>query len=266
MALVNKNVTRTIYNSTEKTFQTMSASADTLSAVMTTSDKLYVGFREKFQCRYFLFGTLNTNAATLTVKYWNGTAYTAVTDLVDQTLGFTRNGFISWTNANDWALKAQTGIASPELYWVEISVDLTLSAGTAIQCIENLFCDALLLRSYYPELVSDTSYLPPGRSDFTEQFVAAKDLVVLRLKQDKIISDESQVLDPNEVCVAAVHATAWMIVNPIARDEGDKERAKEMFDNFNRELNQSKKSFDFDNSGTVDEDEKNVGTVFVARR
>lgn len=266
MSLVNKNITRTILNSTEKTLYTASASADTLALAMTTSDKLYIGFREKFATRYFLFSTANTNAATLTVKYWDGDSYAAVEDLVDQTLGFTRNGFISWDNVNDWEKHAQAGITDVELYWIEISVSTNLSAGTILQCIENIFCDETLLRSYYPELVTDTSYLPANRTTFMDQYIAAKDLVVLRLKQDEIIEDESQILDVNEVCVAAVHATAWLILNPIARDEGDKERADKMFDNFNRELNASKKSFDFDNSGEVDEDEKNVGTVFIARR
>lgn len=265
MSIVNKNITRTLLNSVEKTLQTASASADALALVMTTSDKLYLGFREKFQTRYFLFATANTNAATLTVKYWDGSAYAEVADVVDQTIGFTRSGFLSWDNIDGWQKNVQLGITT-ELYWIEITVSANLSGGTSLQCIENIFCDETLLRSYYPELVSNTSYLPSGRTSWMEQFIAAKDLVVLRLKQDDIIDDESQVLDVNEVCVAAVHATAWIIINPIARDEGDKERAKQMFNDFNRELNASKKSFDFDNSGKVDEAEKNMGTVFISRR
>jgi len=264
MSAINKNITRTILNSTEKTLYTASASADTLSFALTTSDAFYVGYKDKFQSRYFLMSTVSAGSATLTVKYWNGTAYTAVTDLVDQTLGFTRNGFISWTNENDWDLKAQTGVTE-ELYWIEITVSATLTSAV-LQCVENIFCDSVLLRSYYPEIVSDTAYLPPGRSDFMEQYIAAKDLVVTRLKQDKIIENEAQILDINEVAVAATHATAWIILNPIARDDGDKERAANMFKDFNRELTNSKKSFDFDNSGVIDDNEKNVGTVFIARR
>ena len=98
-----------------------------------------------------------------------------------------------------------------------------------------------------------------------DQLVAAKDLVALRLKQDDIIQDESQILDINEVAVAAAHATAWIILSPIAVDEGDVNRAKEAFGNFNHELNKVKLDFDYDNSGIIDEPEKNIGNVFIVR-
>lgn len=266
MSLINRNITRTILNSTEKTLYTSSPSSDSLSFAMTTSDAFYVGYKEKFQSRYFFLSTVSAGSATVTVKYWDGTAYTAFDDVIDQTLGFTRNGFISWTlpeNAT-WEKVAQSGVTE-ELYWIKITVSATLTSAV-LQLVDNLFCDAVTLRSYYPELVSDTAYLPPSRTDFMEQFIAAKDLVVTRLKQDKIIEDESQILDVNEVAIAATHAAAWIILSPIARDQGDIDRAKQMFADFNRELNQSKKSFDFNNSGKIEDDEKNVGTVVICRR
>lgn len=265
MSAINKNITRTIKNSTESTFETMSRSADTLTFALTTSDAFYVGFREKFQTRYFLLSTVSSGSATLTVKYWDGTQYSAIEDLVDQTRGFTRSGFLSWSNVAGWEKKAQTGISDVELYWIQITVSATLTA-CVLQCVENLFCDDVLLSSYYPELVSDTRYLPPNRTSFIDQFVAAKDLVVTRLKQDSIIKDESQVLDINQVAIAATHAAAWIIYEPIAKSDEDKETAKDMFRKFNNELTKSYKSFDLDNSGAIDTVEENIGTVFIARR
>jgi hypothetical protein len=266
MSALNKNVTRTILGSSEKTFETMSRSADTISFALTTTDKFYVGYKEKFQSRYFLLSTVNSvSTSVVTVKYWNGTEYATVEDLVDQTRGFTRNGFISWNNLSDWQKKAQTGVADVELYWVEITVSVNMAAAV-LQCVENIFCSEDDLRSYYPELVYDARYLPPGRTTFIDQFVAARDLIVTRLKQDGIIKDESQILDINQVTVPAVHATAWIIMDAIAKDDGDKETAKAMYGKFNMELNQSHKSFDLDNSGTIDSVEENIGTVFIARR
>jgi hypothetical protein len=144
-------------------------------------------------------------------------------------------------------------------------VSAALSATAALQSITNLFCDEILLRSYYPELVSNVRYLPPGRTNFMDQLVAAKDLVVLRLKQDDLIDDESEIIDINEVAISATHATAWIILNPIAVDEGDVNRAKEAFAHFNVELNKVKLDLDYDNSGIIDEREKDTGNAFIVR-
>jgi hypothetical protein len=267
MSAILRNVTRTILNTTETTLKTDSTSADSLAFVITTSDALYVGADKPFSSRYFHFSTVNTNSISLTVKYWNGTSYVAVEDPIDQTLGFTRNGFISWQNptTDAWESVVQSGVPVQELYWIKIEVTGATSAGTALQSITNLFCDQVLLRSYYPEIVANSRYLPPGRSDFMDQLVAAKNLVVLRLKQDGIIDDESEILDINEVAVSATHATAWIILSPIAVDEGDKERAKDAFDSFNRELNKVKLDFDYDNSGQISDTEKDTGNYFLVR-
>lgn len=265
MSSINRNITRAILNSTEETLKTQSTSQDALSFVLTTSDKFYLGFNEPFASRYFEFATPNTNSSSVVIKYWNGTAYAAVEDPIDQTLGFTRDGFLSWQNKTDWKAHAQTGVADQELYWIEITVTADLSAGTSLQSVTNLFCDEILLRSYYPEVVANSRYLPPSRTNFMDQLVAAKDLVVLRLKQDGIIKDESEILDINEVAVAATHATAWIILHPIAVDDGDRERAREAFNNFNRELNKVKLDFDYDNSGVIEDREKDIGSAFIVR-
>lgn len=264
MSAILRNITRTIKNTTETTLQTNSTSADALAFVLLTTDAFYIGASYKFASRYLELGTVNTNPSSLSIKYWNGSSYTAVSDPIDQTLGLTRDGFISWENESDWQKKVQTGVPI-ELYWIELTVTADLSAGTTLQSLTNLFCDDVLLRSYYPEVVANTRYLPPGRNNFMDQYVAAKDLVTLRLKQDGIIDDESEILDINEVAVAAVHATAWIILHPIAVDDGDITRAKEAFDNFNRELNKVKLDLDLDNSGVIDDIEKDIGNVFIMR-
>ena len=265
MTLINRNITRTIKNSTDSTFETQSASSDTLAFNLSTSDAFYMGYKEPFSTRYFHFGTVNATSSIPTIQYWNGTAYAAVEDVVDQTNSLTQSGFISWENKNDWKTTTQTPVTDVELYWIKMTVGTNLDAGTTLQSCLNLFCDENLVRAYYPEIISDTRYLPTGRSDFTEQLVAAKNLVVLRLKQDHIIKDESEIIDVNEVAISAVHAFAWIVLNPIAMDEIEKERRDEAFENFNRELNRVKLDFDFDNTGIIESDEKNIGQLYIPR-
>jgi hypothetical protein len=264
MSVIRRNVTRTILNSTETTKQTDTPSSDALTLNIGTSDAFYIGFKAPFASRYFHLSSLNAVSNTLSVYYYNGTTWTAVTDLVDQTVGLTVSGFISWTNETDWKKSTQSPVAE-ELYWIKIVPGATLTSTTALQAVLNLFCDEPLLRAYYPELVTDTRYLPDSRTDFLEQYVAAKDLVVTRLKQDKLITDESQIIDINEVAISAVHATAWVILNPLARTTEERERVGAIWDQFNKELNEVPIDIDTDNSGTIDEEEKEIGQVFKAR-
>lgn len=264
MPATYRNQTRTIKNSTESTLSTGSPTATTLAFNLQTTDAFYVGSKQPFTSRYFKLGTVNAVAGTLTVKYWDGSAYTAVTDVIDQTNNFFNDGWISWTNGTNWVAKAQTGCAE-ELYWIQITVSANMTAGATLQWCGNLFNDSELLRAYYPELITDTRYLPDSRTDFLEQYIAARDLVTRRLKQEHIIQDESQILDIDQVAVAATHATAWIILNPISSQNAEDERAAKAQDEMNKELARVKLSFDYDNSGAIDEVEENTGDVFFVR-
>ena len=263
-----RNVTRTIYPSVEITQSTQDLSANTTAFVLTTAEFLYVGFQDRFASRYFKMGTANTNSANLTVEYYNQqNTWAEVEDLVDQTNGFTQDGFINWQNKNDWKAFKQTPIDDVALYWVRISTDADLSAGTTIQSVINLYSDDEMLRIYYPELITDSRYLPDSRTDFLEQHQSAKELVVLRLKQRKLISREGQIIDINEVAQAAVHATAYLILNPIATNDTTREMADRAFQNFQLEIKETNLSIDQSGDGVVSEAERrDISSTFVARR
>lgn len=267
MSVIHRNVTRTILDSTETTLQTKTPASDALLFELTSSSNFYIGFKKPFASRYFHFATVNTNSITVSVETWDGSAWQDVEDLVDQTLGFTRNGFVSWVNrASDaWQDSAQSPVSDKELFWARVKVSGDLSAGTSLQSVLNLFCDEDMVEQYYPELITDTRYLPDGATDFVPQLQAAKDYVVLRLKRDQLIKDESQIIDINEVAIAAVHAFRWVVLNAIARDEGDKEVANDAKDDMNYELNQVKIDLDWDDSGIIEQDEEDIGNIFIPR-
>ncbi len=265
--MINRRVTRTILETTETTSETQSLSSDALAFVLTDAQKFYVGFQGRFASRHFAMGTANTNAATLTVKYWDGTAFTAVEDLLDQTDGMTKSGFISWQNVQDWVTVEQTPVDDVALYWIEITTDTTFSVGTTLQSVITLFSDDEMLRIFYPELINDATYLPAGRTDFLEQHNAARIKVLRRLKQRNKIQDDEQIIDVNEVAEASVHCAAWMILNPIARSESDQELRDEAFENFEREIRESDIRPDLNKDGVVVEAEREiVRTAIITRR
>lgn len=267
MSAIHRNITRAILNSTEITGDVAIPGSDSAALVLTTSDSLYIGHFKRFASRHFQMGTANTNAATLSASYWDGDSWSAVEDLIDQTEGMTKSGFISWVNpsSNAWQTQKLSPVSSRELYWLRIQTSANFSAGTTLQSVLNLFCDNVLMRDYYPELVTDTRYLPSGRTDFTEQFNAAKNMVVDQLKANDLIRDESEILDINEVAIAAVHASAWIIYNPILRDTDGREFLDGIWNAYQKALKGRKIDLDYDNSGVIEPDELNTGNFFKAR-
>lgn len=262
--MLARRVSRTIFSGSEITQSTQDPTANPTAFVMTTADFLYVGFPGKFASRHFAFTTANTNTTTLTVEYWDGDSWETVKDLVDETQGFTQDGFCSWINQDDWKTTTVAPINDVELYYVRFSVSADLSAGTSLQSVLNLYSDDSLLRRYYPELVSDTRYLPPGRTNFLEQHLAAKDRVVLRLKQRRVIDDESQIVDINEVSIAAMYAAVLIILSYIDQDEEVLARTRA---NFEREIDDLSKSIDANKDGIVTDNERqDMGFGSVVRR
>jgi len=255
--MINRNISRVVFDDVEITKSTQNLVASPAGFVLTTAKALYIGARDKFAQRYIEMGTANTNAATLTVKYWDGAAWTAVDDLVDETVGCTTNGFISWKNKTNWQVTTVTGIDTDiELYWIQVTTSADFSAGTTLQLVSNIFCDLALLRMYYPEIATDTRFLPSGRTTFIEQFKAAKDLVVLRLRQRRVIEEEGQIIDVPAVSIAAVHATAYIILNPIATSEGFEKLRDTALKAFENEIDKINFDVDEDEDGVQDDSER----------
>lgn len=270
--MINRNVTRTVLNATETTAKTTSMSNSALAFPLLTTDSFYIGYQGPFAARHFLLKTVNSVASVVSVSYWNGTIFTPVEDLLDQTFGFTQSGFISWGNLGDWRALALSPISDSELYWVKVTVSANLSAGTEVQAVENLFSDDDLLRQYWPEVVSDSRFKPIDATGFAainfyEQHRAAKDMVVLRLKQRKMIDFESQIIDINSVAMAAVHACAWVILNPIATSDDIKELASRARAAFDEEISQVSFSIDKNEDGIVsDSERRSIVATSVVRR
>lgn len=270
--MLNRRITRAVLDGSEKTDFLSSLNSSALTIALTTSSAFYIGFHEKFAARYFKVKTPNTTAATLAVKYWDGSAWSAVDDLIDQTSSggkvFAQSGFISWENKADWKKVALAPIDSDvEMYWVKLEVSATILNTTELEAVINLFSDDVGLRALYPEIVIDSRFLPSGRTDFLEQHVSAKDYVVLKLKQRKLITDESQIVDINQVWNAAVHACAAIILHPIASSDETREllaRAEKARD---AELASTYLSVDQNKDGVISEAERSsLSVTKVLRR
>lgn len=266
-----RNQLRAIYPAgTEVTGKIETISQDSLAFALTTAQYLYLGFHQRFTSRYFYLSTVNSVSTSLTVEAYDGTDWTAVKNLVDDTQGFTRSGWIGWNNdaANvPWEKSALSPITDVELYWVRITTGTNLHASTALQAILNLFLDDRAMKQWYPEMISDTRYLPTGATNFYEQYRAATNLVTQELIRLKAIDDESQVLDFHEVQTAAAHAAAYCILSGIPNlTEAQVARMDSILEQMKFWVEKAFTSFDTDDSGELEEGiEDKRGPRYVPR-
>jgi len=264
--MINRRITRVIFNSEEITKKISDPNSDSVNIPLLTTDYVYIGFYGKFASRHFKVDTPNTIDSVISIEYWNGTTFTPVFDVVDETDGFKKTGFIHWINENDeWKPSKQTPIDDTELYWVRLSVSADLDASTSLLSILNIFSDDIDIDIYYPELISDTRYLPSGKTDFINQHIAAMKQVVNDLKRKKQILDESQVIDITEVNLAAVHKAADIILTPI--ESSDSEIRIRARNAYKQELSDIIIAVDSDKDGVIEDEERDhFGSISLYRR
>lgn len=113
------------------------------AAPMVAADFLMIGKRKGFCALYVEINQPNAVDIDLEAEYWNGTAWTALPLLAEDTAGFQRSGFIKWAIPADWAIGSdQTGCPQNATnFWLRFSVDLSLTNTTAITGINLVFAD-----------------------------------------------------------------------------------------------------------------------------
>lgn len=113
-------------------------------------DYLYVGAYVPFRGVRVIIGNTNGNASTLTVNFWNGSAWTDITATdgsASAGASFGQTGNVTWTVPTTWVRKTLGEIASPvpaagiamsneSLYWTRwqqsAALDATVSATSLL--------------------------------------------------------------------------------------------------------------------------------------
>lgn len=108
-----------------------------LSAVFVTpsTDRLYIGAAWEYDGLFVrLLANLNAIASVLTVKYWGPGGWTSLTNtdgtITAATKTLSGSGRVTWTIPTDWGRRKLNGTAD-EYYWIELSVNFALTAGTS---------------------------------------------------------------------------------------------------------------------------------------
>lgn len=167
-----------VYHDDNSVFADYSAEAldfdrDTFTMSLDQSnDYLYVGFYKPINTFYVEIGTANTNAGSFAGEFYNGTSWTALSGLHDETKSFIRSGFISWdSNQTD---EASVAVNSTTKYWYRFRPSVTHSS-TVVNGLNIVFADDQDLKREYFE---SSDYLPSGESSHILTHVSARDEII----------------------------------------------------------------------------------------
>ena len=125
------------YDASAGVYSTYPASAITISD-MTISDKLTLACADEAYGFYLdVANTPNSTAVTMVVKRWNGSFFTTISSVDDQTAGLTKSGFVTWPK-DKVSTKSQFNGQQFHQNWYEI----TFTGGTLS---DNVIVSALYL-------------------------------------------------------------------------------------------------------------------------
>lgn len=250
--------------------------ADTATiAIVAADDKLYVGSDLPFNHRFFYVSSVNAAASVVTVDIWDGSAWTAAVDVVDQTsvAGATlaRSGVISWTTARDasWGQEATTeemtgsGITTLkiyDLYWVRLTFSGNLTGTTALQYVGHAFSDDEDLAGYYPDLLrSDVMAAhTTGKTSWRDQHCLAAEECIRLLRKKRVVWSPAQLVAWEQLNLAAIHKAAEIIYAAFGSEYEDRRALAQA--KYREELDQAF-TVDLDEDGQVDEVERRIVTT-----
>jgi hypothetical protein len=167
--------------------------------ITNAEDFIYIGFDKPINSVYIDITTANGAEGSLTFEYYNGSTYTTVTSLSDDTLGAYRSGFIRWDK--DVTDQVVSTVDSLEKYWYKVlpSVDRT---GIVIGGINLVFSDDYELSLEQP-YISDAEFLGSEGSHIkTHQAVKKEIIQKFRNKNYQKIDSNG---DPQDITVWDLH-------------------------------------------------------------
>lgn len=138
---------------------------------------LYFARFKPFAALYAEVKVPNSVATSLTLEYWNGSAWVAVAGQVDDSNAFSRSGFIQFDKPEDWA---ETTVNGVEGYFVRVRPGLDLTGTTELQGLNIVFSDDQDLRGVYPSI---TNYLDSNETTFILRHENSRDRVVETIRK-----------------------------------------------------------------------------------
>lgn len=245
---------------TDYSMQAQDFKRDSFSIQLTTDDFIYVGYEKLINALYIQMNTPNTIASSLTVEYYSESGW-ATLEACDETLAFTRNGFITWERPTDGA---NVTVAGKELCWFRISSNDDIDA-VDFEAISLLFSDDHTICAYEPSL-NDPCFYAEGETSHLLRHLAARNYIMSKIRR-KYSKEEGgvtknvnmwDVLDIFEIREAANYYAISQIYFNLAEGPDDAYWAKyvEYKEMFDEAMSLGILSIDQNGDGQANESEK----------
>jgi hypothetical protein len=265
---------RIIYNSIDYSAKFNDFRETAQAFAYTAGAYVYIGSIAPFNNLWFELGTVNSSAKTPTVCMWWAGAWHDAVDVIDETVGMTGSGRLSWNTdrLKGWDLEQTTedvtGITAFKIYhryWLRLSWSGSFSAGTTLKYIGQKFATDDILYSFYPDLaITDIKTgFEANKTTWDEQHFMAVEHIVRDLKKRSIIQSRSQIMDWHLFQDAACHKVAEIVYQAFGEPYSDQlKRAAQAYD---KALDVKYFSVDRNANGALDPAERTMSTIFGTR-
>jgi hypothetical protein len=249
--------------------------------LVAADDALYFGSFFPFNSIYIKMKTLNIIASTLSLQYWcgRGRGWISAVEKKDESSGLTTSGRITFVpNKNDGWVGEDTvnssgveqitdlgGVTIYDRYWLKATYSASLTVGTEIEWIGQIFCSDSDLYSEFPLFNSSnlmTAYAT-GKTTWEEQRVRASELLIEKLISQRIILSGNQLLDWRTYKTACVAKTASIIFSGLGQDYKEEENKAEA--KFNERMEKVVYNVDSNNDGRLESKETRTTQGFLFR-
>lgn len=190
-------------------------------------DAIFIGSRAPFNHLYFKPSVLSaTTPNILSVSYWDGDSFEDAVEVIDETLGFTVAGFVTFVPDKDksWSMESTnhggdqvTGLTSVKIYdryWIKLTFSANFSATTALAWVGRKFSDDTDLGYEFPALIATDVKTSAGYANGYEALhIKAAEVLVQDLIKKEVIFDKGQILEREQFKNASVQKVAELIYN-----------------------------------------------------
>lgn len=205
--------------------------------ITAAEDYLYIGAYYPFNSKFFKMATVATVLSVPSIEYWTGgNGWKSAVEVIDETGGLKKNGFITWTPNKDhgWSREDTSKITALnskviyDLFWMRIK----FSVNTVIDFswIGEIFSNDSDLGAEFSDLLRSQTLdsFKTGKTDWEEQHVVASKVIIDDLKARKIINFKEQILDRKELTRASVQKCAAIIYSSFGDDFADQRKECEL--------------------------------------
>lgn len=241
----------------------------TVALNLASTDYLYLAQRYPFTNVFFHIDTANTNASVMSIDIWDGTEWRAAVDVLDGTSSggktLAQSGGVQWCVDDDYTWQRVTDTSDTyapadlqslhiyNLYWMRIKVSANLSASTDVKEICHAFTTSQKLKDMDIEINGYLESFETGKTDWINEIKTGSKLTIQELQRLGLVMSEGQIIDLNDVYIAATQRTLALIYSNLGSAYA--ERMAKKMEEFSKSLNIRNFSFDKNADGKLTQDE-----------